>query len=54
MSDRLIREGNPPMERVASPVPQYWNPDTEEYEKIQGDNGASLPRNIALMYCIKT
>jgi len=39
MSDRLERESNPPTGRIASPVPQYWNPDTESYEKVHGNNG---------------
>jgi hypothetical protein len=40
MSDRLVREGNPPSGRIASPVPQYWNSVLEEYEKAQGSAGA--------------
>ncbi len=41
MSDRLEREADPPVGRIASPVPQYWNPDTGAYEKIQGQQGGS-------------
>lgn len=41
MSDRLKRELDPPVGRIASPVPQYWNPDTGAYEKIHGKNGGA-------------
>ncbi len=39
MSDRLVRETNPPTGKTASPVPQYWD-GVDSYEKAQGDNGA--------------
>src|SRR5690606_13659837 len=41
---RLIREGNPPSGQLASPVPQYWNPNTEAFEDVLGAHGA--PRAI--------
>lgn len=22
------------------PIPQYWNPDTDQYEPVEGENGA--------------
>ena len=37
---RLIREGNPPSGQLASPVPQYWNPEIEEFEDVIGKHGA--------------
>ena len=40
MSDRLVRETNPPEGRIASPTPQYWNPLLEAYEKAEGVDGA--------------
>ena len=40
MSDRLVRETNPPEGRIASPTPQYWNPIAEVYEKSEGVDGA--------------
>jgi len=40
MSDRLVRETNPPEGRIASPTPQYWNPVLEAYEKAEGVDGA--------------
>jgi hypothetical protein len=40
MSDRLVRETNPPEGRIASPTPQYWNPILEAYEKAEGVDGA--------------
>jgi len=40
MSDRLVRETNPPEGRIASPTPQYWNSTTESYEKAEGVDGA--------------
>ncbi len=44
--DQLIRETQPPVGRPRSPVPQYWNPDTEKYERVLGVHGA--PR--AMLY----
>ncbi len=40
MSDRLVRETNPPEGRIASPTPQYWDPASETWEKAEGNNGA--------------
>lgn len=42
--DQLRRETQPPAGMLPSPVPQYWNPDTEQYERVLGANGA--PRAI--------
>lgn len=42
--DRLKREANPPTGQLASPVPQYWNPNTEDFEYVLGAHGA--PRAI--------
>lgn len=44
--DQLIRETQPPAGTLRSPVPQYWNPDTEKYERVLGVHGA--PR--AMLY----
>lgn len=44
MTRRLIREGDPPAGQLASPVPQYWNPNTEAFEDVLGAHGA--PRAI--------
>lgn len=40
MADRLKRELDPPVGRIASPVPQYWNPVTGSYEKAEGSDGS--------------
>src|SRR5690606_6081427 len=45
---RLIREGDPPAGQLASPVPQYWNPNTEAFEDVLGAHGA--PRAILYGY----
>ena len=39
---RLVRESNPPDGRIASPVPQYKNVSTGEYEDAKGSSGAIL------------
>ncbi len=44
MTRRLIRESDPPAGQLASPVPQYWNPNTEAFEDVLGAHGA--PRAI--------
>lgn len=44
--DQLRRETQPPAGTPPSPVPQYWNPDTEKYERVLGVHGA--PR--AMLY----
>lgn len=44
--DQLRRETQPPAGTPPSPVPQYWNPDTEKYERVLGAHGA--PR--AMLY----
>lgn len=44
MTDRLIREGNPPAGKLASPVAQYWNADATDFERVEGVHGA--PRAI--------
>ena len=46
MSDRLVRETNPPEGRIASPTPQYWNPDTLAWEIAQGGDGAIFAVDI--------
>ena len=38
--DRLIREGNPPVGQLASPVPQYKRPGSTDYEAVEGQHGA--------------
>jgi len=38
--DRLIREGNPPVGQLASPVPQYKKPGSTDYEAVEGQHGA--------------
>ena len=40
MTDQLKREGEPPAGLLASPVPQYWDTDTEDWAKVKGRNGA--------------
>jgi hypothetical protein len=40
MTDRLGREGDPPSGLLASPYPQYWNDDANDYERVKGSNGA--------------
>lgn len=45
-NDRLIREGNPPAGRIASPTPQYWNEDAGIYEKSEGANGAIFNNDV--------
>ena len=40
MTDTLTREGSPPSGLLASPVPQYWNDDISDYERVQGSDGA--------------
>lgn len=42
--DQLRRETQPPAGTPPSPVPQYWNPDADQYERVQGAHGA--PRAI--------
>lgn len=46
--DRLLREGSPPSGQLASPVPQYWDPDANggkgDWRKVEGAHGA--PRAI--------
>ena len=46
MSDTLVREGAPPVGRVASPVPQHWDNVAGDYERVWGDDHA--PRMQAL------
>lgn len=41
MADTLLREGNPPFGQLACPVPQYWRQDTQSFERVQGEHGAS-------------
>ena len=38
--DRLIREGNPPVGQLASPVPQYKRLGSTDYEPVEGQHGA--------------
>lgn len=38
--DQLRRETQPPAGMLPSPVPQYWHPDTEQYERVLGAHGA--------------
>lgn len=43
--DRLKREGNPPVGQLASPVPQYKDVGTEDWEIVQGEAGASYVKD---------
>ena len=38
--DRLIREANPPVDQLASPIPQYKKPGSTDYEAVEGQHGA--------------
>lgn len=38
--ERLLRESNPPSGQLASPVPQYLNPETGQPEVVRGRYGA--------------
>ena len=38
--DRLLREGNPPVGQLASPIPQYKKPGSTDYEAVEGQHGA--------------
>jgi hypothetical protein len=46
MSDRLLRETNPPEGRIASPTPQYYNPVSDAWEKAEGMDGAVFGNDI--------
>lgn len=35
---RLKREGNPPSNQLASPVPQAWDPSISDFREITGQN----------------
>ena len=35
---RLKREGNPPSNQLASPVPQAWDPSINDFREITGQN----------------
>ncbi len=43
--DRLRRETNPPSGQLASPVPQYKDVITGEFEELQGEGGASYVKD---------
>lgn len=40
MTDRLIREGDPPAGQLACPKPQYKKPAADEYGPVEGAHGA--------------
>jgi hypothetical protein len=44
VNGRLERESNPPTGQLASPVPQYKIPGEDNYEKLEGEHGASFTK----------
>lgn len=45
MMDRLLREGNPPAGQLASPKPQYKDVQTNNWEELKGEGGASYVKD---------
>jgi cytochrome c-type biogenesis protein CcmH/NrfF len=45
MMDRLLREGNPPAGQLASPKPQYKDVQTNSWEELKGEGGASYVKD---------
>src|SRR5690606_756088 len=45
MMDRLLREGNPPTGQLASPKPQYKDVQTNSWEELKGEGGASYVKD---------
>ena len=43
--DRLLREGNPPPGQLASPKPQYKDVQTNSWEELKGEGGASYVKD---------
>lgn len=43
--DRLLREGNPPAGQLASPKPQYKDVQTNNWEELKGEGGASYVKD---------
>src|SRR5690554_6333943 len=43
--DRLLREGNPPVGQLASPKPQYKDVQTNSWEELKGEGGASYVKD---------
>ena len=43
--DRLKREGNPPAGQLASPKPQYKDVQTNDWEELKGEGGASYVKD---------
>ncbi len=42
---RLKRESNPPTGQFASPIPQYKDTATSEWEEIKGESGSSYVKD---------
>jgi len=49
MMDRLLREGNPPTGQLASPKPQYKDVQTNTWEELKGEGGASYVKDKAVL-----
>ena len=47
--DRLLREGNPPAGQLASPKPQYKDVQTNNWEELKGEGGASYVKDKAVL-----
>lgn len=47
--DRLLREGNPPAGQLASPKPQYKDVQTNNWEELKGEDGASYVKDKAVL-----
>jgi len=45
MMDRLLREGNPPPGQLPSPKPQYKDVQTNNWEELKGEGGASYVKD---------
>jgi hypothetical protein len=43
--DQLLREGNPPTGQLASPKPQYKDVQTNSWEELKGEGGASYVKD---------
>ena len=43
--DRLLREGNPPVGQLASPVPQYKDIVLNDWAEVMGEGGASYVKD---------
>ena len=43
--DRLLREANPPTGQLASPKPQYKDVQTNSWEELKGEGGASYVKD---------